>query len=161
MPKYSIAFGFALILLGLIAYFGSDLKSDKTTDGAAATANQDGDNDGNGKKKSSAITGLAIPASFGVLLVVCGVVGLKESARKHAMHGAAMVGTLGALGTIGKGGYDLYKLATGLEVNGRAMTFVWLMALICFVFVGLCVKSFIEARKKREAEEALSAQENS
>lgn len=146
MPKFAIIFGLLLIALGLTAYFGSDLSSqadETSTEG----------------KKRSAITGLAIPASFGSLLLICGLVGLKDSARKHAMHAAAMVGLLGALGTIGKGGYDVYKLANGNDVNARAMTFVWLMAILCILFVALCVKSFIDARKRREAEEAAATTE--
>ena len=154
MPKFAITFGVLLIALGLVAYFGSDISSSseaespQVADGAESTG-----------KKRSAITGLAIPASFGVLLLVCGVIGMKESARKHAMHAAAMVGLLGALATLGKGGYDLYKMSQGMDVNPRAMTFVFLMAVLCSVFVGLCVKSFIDARKKREQEAAQAESE--
>lgn len=157
MPKISIAFGILLIVLGLVAYFGSNIDSGSDSSNAESSSTETTSPDADGEtgepgKKRSAITGLAIPASFGVLLLFAGVMGLKESVRKHAMHGAAMVGTLGALATIGKGSYDLYKLGTGQDVNPRAMTFVWLMAVICAIFVGLCVKSFIDARKRREAE---------
>ena len=147
MPKFAIIFGTLLIALGLVAYLGSGLSSEKPS---GDDSNTSSDTDpGTPGKKSSAITGLVIPASFGVLLLVCGVVGLKETARKHAMHGAAMVGTLGALLTIGKGSFDLYKLATQQELNLRAMTFVWLMAIVCAIFVGLCIKSFRDARKRQ------------
>lgn len=152
MPKFAIIFGALLIALGLIAYFGSEPTSSKSTDDtSAASANEEGE------KKGRSMTAM-IPAFFGAPLLILGVVGLGgESMRKHAMHGAAMVGLLGGLAGLGKGGMDLVKLATGQEVNGRAMTFVWLMAVLCIAFVVLCVKSFVDARKKREAEEAANS----
>ena len=36
-----------------------------------------------------------IPAAFGLALLLCGALALKESRKKHAMHAAAMVGLLG------------------------------------------------------------------
>ena len=152
MPKNSLIFGFLLIALGLVAYFGSSISSQQETAAKTEVQEQESASAESGKKRS-AITGLIIPAAFGVLLVACGLVGMRESARKHAMHAAAMVGLLGAVATFGKGGYDLFKLMNGQDVNPRAMTFVFLMAILCSVFVGLCVKSFIDARKKREAEQ--------
>jgi hypothetical protein len=74
------------------------------------------------------------------------------------MHVAVLVGTLGAVATIGKGGFDLFKLVSGQDVNGRALTFVLLMATVCTVFVVLCIKSFISARKQRELEETTASQ---
>jgi hypothetical protein len=66
------------------------------------------------------------------------------------MHLAAMVGLLGAIGGFmplirqynKTGSFDPLKPSA---VAGE------LMILICLVFVGLCVKSFIAARKAREA----------
>jgi hypothetical protein len=147
MPRYSILFGALLITLGLVAYLGSDLSPGNSTENTVTQPSDTG-SDAPAKKRS-AITGLAIPASFGVLLLVFGLIGLRDTARKHAMHGAALVGTLGAVLTIGKGSFDLYKLVTQQEVNARALTFVWLMAILCTVFVLLCVQSFISARKKQ------------
>ena len=160
MPQITIVFGLALIAIGLTAYFGSDLdskqKDSQTTNATPKPASDSGVSkaDDKGKKKRSAITGLAIPGAFGVLLLISGAVAMKESLRKHAMHVAVMVGTLGAVATIGKGGVDLVKLASGGDVNTRALSFVLLMAVVCSGFVVICVKSFIAARKKRELEEA-------
>ncbi len=44
-----------------------------------------------------------IPAGFGVLIGLCGVLGRREGARKASMHAAALVGLLGVLGGLGMG----------------------------------------------------------
>ena len=88
-----------------------------------------------------------IPAWFGLVLLACaGVVIWKEKLRKHVMHVAAVVGVLGVVGgfmpVIRSGGFDLEKSAVK---NGL------IMSAICAVFVLLCVQSFVEARKARQA----------
>lgn len=91
-----------------------------------------------------------IPAFFGAIIGICGVLAFNPKFRKHAMHLAAMVGLLGAIGGImplvrqynKTGSFDPTKPSA---VAGE------LMILICLVFVGLCVKSFIDARKARQA----------
>lgn len=88
-----------------------------------------------------------IPTGFGLLLLVCGVLALNEARLKHAMHGAAMVGLLGFLGA---GGMAIKKLVTG-DTATLALPMQAMMAVVCGVFVGLCVKSFIDVRKAREA----------
>jgi hypothetical protein len=93
-----------------------------------------------------AVTAL-IPAAFGGLLVALGAVALNEKARKHAMHLAVMVGLLGFVGAgymaakAGLSGNIERPLAFGMQVS---------MAVICAVFVGLCIKSFIDARRRRQ-----------
>jgi hypothetical protein len=93
-----------------------------------------------------------IPAGFGILLMVLGFVARNEKARMHAMHGAALLGLIGfAVPTV--------MVARAL-LNGNPFDPVRhgeqsAMALLCVVFLGLCVKSFIDARvarKKRQAE---------
>lgn len=145
MAKTTIAFGVALIVLGLVAYFGTDPApaAPASTDGSAEVAAAGG----------RSITAL-IPTFFGIPLLICGLVATNEKMLKHGMHGAAMVGLLGALGGLGKG---IQGLVTG--GNQRAMTFSLIMGLICAVFVFLCVKSFIAARKRREAAEGGTAAE--
>jgi hypothetical protein len=96
-----------------------------------------------------------IPAFAGGLLLLCGVVALNEKARMHAMHAAVLVGLLGFLAAGGRGAMGLMKLLSeGADVNRRSLVFVWLMALLCGVFVVLCVNSFIQARKRQRAEAA-------
>jgi hypothetical protein len=82
-----------------------------------------------------------IPAFLGLLA-------LKESMLKHAMHAAAALGLLGFLAALGR---IIQKLATGGTVEGRAGTSTVLMAVLCGVFVALCVNSFIQARRRRRA----------
>ncbi|MEM9658897.1 MAG: hypothetical protein AAF961_11100, partial [Planctomycetota bacterium] len=107
-----------------------------------------------GKKSVTAL----IPTFFGAVLVLCGVVALNESLLKHAMHAAAAVGLLGTLAGAGRGAMGLGKFFAGdPSLNQRSFLFVWLMALICGVFVGLCVRSFIAARRKREQEQGTAA----
>ena len=89
-----------------------------------------------------------IPAGVGALLIVCGLVArTSASALKHAMHAAAVVGLLGFLAAAG-------RLAMVLARGGGStlgVASLAAMAVICAVFVGLCVKSFRDARKRREA----------
>jgi uncharacterized membrane protein len=91
-----------------------------------------------------------IPAFVGGVLLLCGVLAFKDNLRKHMMHLAAMVGLIGCLGgfmplirQISKSGsFDPTKPSA---LAGEAMI------VICAVFVGLCVNSFIQARKARQA----------
>ena len=91
-----------------------------------------------------------IPAFVGGVLAVCGLLASNDKARKHAMHFAAIVGLVGAIGGFmplirqynKTGSFDPLKPSA---VAGE------LMILICLVFVGLCVNSFIQARKARKA----------
>jgi hypothetical protein len=89
-----------------------------------------------------------IPAVLGVVLVLLGVLARKDHMRKHAMHLAAVLGLVGVLAS-------LIRLGTSIAGKGVQVTLasvcLSLMALICAVFVGLCVNSFIAARKRRAA----------
>src|SRR5262245_2884204 len=92
-----------------------------------------------------------IPAFVGGPLVIAGLVALKESLLKHAMHLAAAVGLLGLLGGLGNIGR---VAATGGDLTGTPGIATILMPVLCAVFVGLCVNSFIQARRRRAAREA-------
>lgn len=125
MPGITLVIGIVLILLGLVGKFGTGTES---------------------------WTPL-IPSAFGLVLAVLGLIAMKGgSARKHAMHVAAMFGLLGFLGGL-RGVSQLPALfSASTEGDGPAASAVWLqvgMAVICAVFVGLCVKSFIDARRNR------------
>ena len=149
MAKTTIIFGVLLIGLGIIGYAGGSPTPD-TMEPTAESADESASVE-RGKGKS--ITAL-IPAFVGVALALCGILALNESMLKHAMHAASVVGLLGALAGAGRGVMGLPKFFSGdPTLNQRSFLFVWLMTVICGVFVLLCVQSFIAARKRRVSEE--------
>ncbi len=90
-----------------------------------------------------------IPAGIGVAIALCGLVAMKDSLRKHAMHFAALIGMLGGLGCLGMGASQLSKLGTDKAPTPDKLGSVFATAVLCLVFVALCVRSFIQARKNR------------
>jgi hypothetical protein len=92
-----------------------------------------------------------IPAYFGAALILCGIVALKESLLKHAMHVAAMVGLIGLLAGAGMGLPKLPKLLAGEAERPAAVKLQLWMAGVCLVLVALCVNSFIQARRRRKS----------
>jgi hypothetical protein len=92
-----------------------------------------------------------IPSGVGLPLIGLGVLAaIQPSARKHYMHAAVTIGLLGGLVALFQGLSQIVKLASGTEVNALAAGMVWAMTVLCFAFVGLCVQSFIAARKARQ-----------
>lgn len=121
MANITVALAAALIVLGVGGYFGS------------------------GRVSPTAL----IPAAFGLVLLILGMVARDPGKRKHAMHGAAMVGVLGVLGTA-SGLVKFIRMATGEAVaRPQAVVAQAAMCVLCLVFVALCVKSFIDARRTR------------
>jgi fluoride ion exporter CrcB/FEX len=117
----TIGFGVVLIVLGLGGYFGSDMVSPTAL----------------------------IPAGFGILLVIFGVLARDDKRRKMAMHIAVTVGLLGFIGTV-SGLLELPTLLSGGTVaRPGAVISKSIMAALMAVYVGMCVKSFIDARRKR------------
>ena len=124
MPGIAIIIGSMLCVLGLATY---------AMGGSVGTA----------ERSPTAL----IPAGFGALLILCGIFSLfKANLRKHLMHVAVMVGTLGALGGLGmffaRIGSKGFTLATGSMLT---------MGMLCVFFTVMCVRSFIAARRAREA----------
>jgi nitrate/nitrite transporter NarK len=92
-----------------------------------------------------------IPAALGLLLGIFGALSLSPDAgkRKLFMHINVTLGLLGFLGTIG-GLIAWFKMLGGAVVkNPPATESKAAMALLCLVYVALCVRSFIAARKAR------------
>lgn len=88
-----------------------------------------------------------IPAIFGLLLAIAGGVSLKH--LKHGGHFAATVGLLGFLGTAKSLG-KLPALLKGEVVERAAAVGVQAaFAILSLIFIALCVKSFVDARKAR------------
>jgi uncharacterized membrane protein len=94
-----------------------------------------------------------IPAAVGGVLIMCGFLSFKDNLRKHVMHLAAIVGVVGFAG-----GFmpliTYYKKNNTIDLERPAAISGEVMILVCAVFVGLCVKSFIDARKARKASAA-------
>ncbi len=90
-----------------------------------------------------------IPAGLGVLLVLSGALARQERWRKHAMHAAAAVGLLGFLGAA-PGLIKAVRMLGGAEMERPvAVLLMAITAVICALFVGACVRSFVDARLKR------------
>jgi hypothetical protein len=88
-----------------------------------------------------------IPAFVGVPLAVLGgfAYSAREGVRKHLMHAAAMLGLLGVLAPMAR------LIAKGFGGAAPAVAEQVLMAVVCLVFVGLCVNSFVQARRSPPA----------
>jgi O-antigen/teichoic acid export membrane protein len=84
-----------------------------------------------------------IPAAFGLLLVIFGALARDEKRRKMAMHIAVTVGLLGFLGTV------FTMISRGALEKPAALISQSIMAVLMAVYVGMCVKSFIDARRRR------------
>jgi hypothetical protein len=91
-----------------------------------------------------------IPAYFGLALAWSGTLAMAQPAKRMLwMHVAVMAGLLGFIGAGVMAIVELVKahgapLAHPVAVEDQAA-----MAAICLVFVGLCVRSFIAAKRAR------------
>jgi hypothetical protein len=120
MAVVGVWIGLALTLLGVGAYFG--------TGGASVTA--------------------LIPAFFGVPLAALGVLARDDRRRKTAMHVAAALSLVGLAGSA-RGIPQVIALVSGGEAARPAAAVVQTaMALLCAVFLGLAVRSFVAARRR-------------
>jgi hypothetical protein len=121
MAKTTLAFGIVLIVLGVVGYLAS---------GAASPT-------------------ALIPAGLGVVLLLLGLLARDPGKRKLAMHIAVVVGLIGFLGSL-PGLLKLPALIAGEPVARPAAVLAQsLMAVLTGIFVGLCVRSFILARRPR------------
>jgi H+/Cl- antiporter ClcA len=148
MTNNTIFCALALIAIGIYGFLDGQKNAKKEAQEKTAALRVDQPNAAEVTPKD--VKTALIPAGFGAALLACAVLVLaREDLRKHVMHLAAMIGLLGIIGgfvpIIRSGEFDLSKPAIK---NGLTMS------LICAIFVGLCVKSFIDARKAREAKAA-------
>jgi len=125
LAKLAIFFGIALIIVGVIGYVGSNFAS---------------------------ITAM-IPAFFGIVIAGFGLLAQsKESMKMHAMHGAVLIALLCFIGTSVRWIPALMTfLSTGAVKNNAAFISQTVTALLSLAFIGLSVKSFIDARRNRTA----------
>lgn len=84
-----------------------------------------------------------IPAAFGVVLAILGFVArAKDDLRKHIMHVAVIIGLIGFIAALG----SMFRNGIPTSIGAGPLSQI-AMAVICLVFVILCVKSFIDARR--------------
>jgi hypothetical protein len=85
-----------------------------------------------------------------VVTGVLGGLGLKDSLRKHAMHGAAVLGLLGTVIPLRR---LIPVIFTDATASPLALFSLSSMCVTSAIFLGLCVRSFIQARRARSASE--------
>ena len=126
MAKITIIFGVLLIALGLAGYFG--------TGSAHPTA--------------------LIPTWFGLALGIGGALAISpsETRRKIFMHINVTIGALGCIGAFIEAvrGYGAQRSA-GLNPDYIALASKLAMGALLLVYVILCVQSFVDARRARQA----------
>jgi hypothetical protein len=94
-----------------------------------------------------------IPGAFGLLLIVFGALANTPDSKRRMlfMHIAVTVGLLGFLGTI-PGIIGVVQMAAGHAVaRPDAAKVQAIMGTLCLIFVLLCVRSFLQARRSRLA----------
>lgn len=120
MASTTIAFGVVLIVLGLASYFLTGMVS---------------------------VTAL-IPAFFGFVLAILGMLARDERKRKHAMHGAVVVALLGLGGSV-PGLLKIGSYFDGTAERPAAVLAQSVMAVLMLIYVVMAVRSFIAARAAR------------
>jgi hypothetical protein len=121
MAKLTIGFGVVLILLGAWGFIST------------------------GNEHPTAL----IPAYFGLALAISGMLASGDNPKKRMlwMHIAVTAGLLGFLGAGVMAIVEAVKAHGGPLAHPVAVESQIAMAVICLVFVGLCVRSFIAARR--------------
>ena len=123
MTKLTIITGILLITLGIVGYCGSGAQS---------------------------ITAL-IPAGFGIIIGILGILSKKEKIRKHMMHGALLVAMLGLIGSF-SGILKTIDLLRNIAVERPTAAIAQaIMALICLVYLIAGIQSFVSARRQSSA----------
>ena len=121
MHHLTVLFGVILSAIGLFSYFGSASENPSPT--------------------------ALIPTAFGVIFIVLGVIAHRAGARRHAMHAAAAIALVGGL--LAASRIKIGSLVSDDVTYRRPEAMKALMALTCFVFVVMCVVSFVKARRRR------------
>jgi len=122
MPVLTMCFGILLSVLGIAGFVGTGCR--------APTA--------------------LVPASFGVSILLLGVVAARSARRRRlAMHWAMGMALVGAVSAAVRAFPNVSKAST---LEGGHLVAFWmqiLMVMLCLSFLGCCVRSFVNARKGR------------
>jgi len=124
MARITIVFGIVLILLGGFGYVAT------------------------GSHYPTAL----IPSGFGVVLALLGFFAYTPDAKRRMlfMHIAVTIGLLGFLGTVKSGIVDYLLMLNGRQFHyPAAVEEKAAMSVLLLVYVILCVRSFIAARRAR------------
>lgn len=90
-----------------------------------------------------------IPVALGIPAIICGILAeTREKLRMHVMHFAVLIGIAGFAGGV-PGLLKLFRGETGAGPMARGT-----LAVVSAIYVALCIKSFIDARRRRKAREA-------
>ena len=121
MAKVTVVFGILLVLLGVFGFVAT------------------------GSVHHTAL----IPSAFGVLLAIFGLLAQTQDAskRKLYMHVAVTVGLLGFLGTASSLIHVVQLVQGKVFAYPAAVEAKAAMALLTLIYVVLCVRSFIAARR--------------
>lgn len=120
MASLTIVLGVILVVLGLGGYF--------LTGAVSLTA--------------------LIPAAFGLVLAVAGLIARDERKRMHAMHAAVVIALLGFLGSL-RGLLQIGDVFDGTAARPAAVVSQAIMAILTLVYLVIAVRSFIQARARR------------
>ena len=122
MASTTILFGVLMIVLGVAGYFMT------------------------GRQNLTAL----IPSGVGLVFVLLGALARNERARKHVMHLAAALALLGFLAMAGMGWVKLARWAGGTPpARPAAVISQSILGLLLLVFLVLCIRSFVNARRSR------------
>jgi amino acid transporter len=120
MASTTIALGVTLITLGLAGYFLTGMAS---------------------------VTAL-IPAFFGIVIALAGLIARDERKRKHAIHAAVVVALLGFLGSA-RGLLQIGDVFDGTAARPAAIISQTIMAVLTLGYIVMAVRSFMAARRSR------------
>jgi uncharacterized membrane protein (UPF0136 family) len=117
MAKMTLIFATLLIITGLVGYFAA---------------------------QSSSLTAL-IPLCFGLVIGLCGLIGLNEALERQALLGATLVGFLGFVGSAMRVPKSYTKMT---EASSSSLAFVMqaTMAGLCLLFIILCIRWILTNR---------------
>lgn len=124
MAKVTLGFAALLIVLGLVSFFGT------------------------GSQHPTAL----IPAWFGLALGIFGFLAIspKEARRRLFMHINVTIGVLGFLGAAWRAVQSYgHARSEGVAPDAIALGAQATMATVLLIYVAMCVKSFIDARRSR------------